>query len=62
MYIHDVSRHRELSDETIQIEILLFSFDVVSADLLGLGNIEAVFGGRAHVEAVFGSVHIEAVS
>jgi len=29
---------------------------------LGLGNIEAVFGGRAHVEAVFGSVHIEAVS
>ena len=62
MYIHDVSRHRELSDETIQIEILLFSFDVVSADLLGLGHIEAVFGGRAHVEAVSGSVHVEAVS
>jgi hypothetical protein len=29
---------------------------------LGLGHIEAVFGGRAHVEAVSGSVHVEAVS
>ena len=53
--LQDVSRHRQLSDEVVQVEVLLFALDVVTRDVIGeLVMRDVIALKQRHGEAVPG--------